>query len=58
MLQREPMAMPEAHLAAARVQARAINTFTFVLALGGLVRPRLGNAFPIPPASNPSLDVA
>lgn len=32
-----PLSLAEAHLAAAHVQARAINYFTFVLALGGLV---------------------
>lgn len=31
------LSLPEAHLAAAQVQARAINCFTLVLALGGLV---------------------
>lgn len=32
-----PLSLAEAHFAAAKVQARAINAFTFVLALGGLV---------------------
>jgi hypothetical protein len=33
-----PLTLPEAHVTAARVQARAINNLTLVLALGGLVR--------------------
>jgi hypothetical protein len=35
--QEAPLTLPEAHVTAAEVQARAINTLTFVLALGGLV---------------------
>lgn len=37
MSQEAPLTLPEAHVTAAQVQARAINTLTFVLALGGLV---------------------